>query len=32
VPEASFVAVTVTPGRTPPVLSFTVPLSVASCA
>src|SRR5438552_1377980 len=31
-PEAAFVAVTVTPGRTPPVLSLTVPLNVASCA
>src|SRR3954470_18143756 len=31
-PEASLTAVTVTPGSTPPVLSFTVPLSVASCA
>ena len=31
-PEASFVAVMVTPGSTPPCVSLTVPLSVASCA
>src|SRR5947209_15000220 len=32
VPCASFVAVTVTPGSTPPVLSRTVPVTVESCA
>ena len=31
-PVASLVAVTVTPGRTAPVESVTVPVSVASCA
>src|SRR5690349_774016 len=31
-PDAWLVAVTVTPGRTPPVLSLIVPLIVASCA
>ena len=32
IPDASFTAVTVTPGSTPPVLSFTAPSNVASCA
>ena len=31
-PESEFVAVTVTPGRTPPVESVIVPVTVASCA
>jgi hypothetical protein len=31
-PEASLAAVMVTPGNTPPWVSFTTPLSVASCA